>query len=104
MVNGLKALVPFLMRPILTAYLGVNDYGVLSIVEVTILFLVPIVSLNVSEATNVEYFRLERTELNRYIANAFIPSFFAFVIVSFIAITLNNEIPSFLNVDSTLIV
>ena len=60
--NGIKSLVPFLMLPILTIHLSVEDFGILSLVEVCILFLVPLVSLNIASSINVEYFKLEKKE------------------------------------------
>lgn len=101
--NGIKSLVPFLMLPILTAYLSVNDYGILSIIEITILFLVPIISLNISGAINVEYFQIERSQLNHYITNAFILSIFAFMLIFAFFVIFNNTISSVLNIDSTLV-
>ena len=51
--NAIKSLVPFLMLPILTAYLSVSDYGVLSLIEVSILFLAPFITLNINSAIKI---------------------------------------------------
>ena len=103
LTNGIKSLVPFLMLPILTMYLSINDYGILSIIEITILFLVPIISLNISGAINVEYFQIERSQLNQYITNAFMLSLFAFILMFTFFIIFNNAISSVLNIDNTLV-
>jgi len=101
--NGVKSLVPFLMLPILTMYLSVSDYGTLSIIEITIIFLVPIVSLNISGAINVEYFNLNRSQLGHYITNAFILTLLSFVVTFCCLILFKNEISSFLNTGSSLV-
>lgn len=101
--NGVKSLVPFLMLPILTMYLSVGDYGVLSLIEVTILFLVPIVSLNISGAINVEYFQLDRSILNQFITNGLMLSLFSFVLVFVCMGIFNDQISSILAVNHSLI-
>ena len=71
--NAIKSLVPFLMLPILTAYISPKEYGELSLIETTILFLLPFVMLNINGAINVEYFRRDnRSEYKQYVINAII--------------------------------
>lgn len=102
--NGIKSLVPFVMLPILTAYLSVKDYGILSLIEVTILFLTPFVTLNINSAINVEYFNLEKKELAKYISNALLLNIFATIIVLFIFFILKNKITIWLNLEDDFIV
>jgi len=82
--NLIKSLVPFLMLPILTMYLTLEEFGKLSLIETTILFLTPFILLNINAAINVEYFKLEKVELKNYITNALMLSFFAFCFFTFI--------------------
>ncbi len=102
--NALKSLVPLLMLPILTAHLTLSDFGVLSIVETTILFVTPFIMLNINAAINVEYFKLEHVKLKEYVTNALILSLLAFMIViTFVAI-LREQIALFFDIDIRLIV
>lgn len=101
--NGIKSLVPFLMLPILTIHLSVEDFGTLSLVEVCILFLVPFVSLNIPSSINVEYFKLEKKELSKYITNALLLSFISFVFISFLFFIFSNQIANILKINNMLI-
>ncbi len=104
LTNGLKSLVPFIMLPILTRYLSVKDYGILSLIEVTILFLFPFISLNINSAINVEYFHLGKKRLSLYITNAFLLSLLSGVVFFFLFFTVRKDIANFLNLDETIII
>ncbi|WP_323593910.1 lipopolysaccharide biosynthesis protein [Aliarcobacter butzleri] len=101
--NGIKSLVPFLMLPILTIHLSVEDFGILSLVEVVILFLAPIVSLNIASSINVEYFKLEKKEFRKYMTNAFLLSFISFLFISFIFIIFSKQISNMLDTTNTIV-
>lgn len=101
--NGIKSLVPFLMLPILTIHLSVEDFGILSLVEVVILFLAPIVSLNIASSINVEYFKLEKKEFRKYMTNAFLLSFISFLFIIFIFIILSKQISNILDTTNTIV-
>jgi O-antigen/teichoic acid export membrane protein len=101
--NGIKSLVPFLMLPILTIHLSVEDFGILSLVEVCILFLAPLVSLNIASSINVEYFKLEKKELSKYITNSFLLSIISFVFISFLFFIFSNQIANILKTNSIFI-
>jgi len=90
--QAIKSLIPFIMLPILTHYLSVAEYGILSLIEVFILFLFPIVSINIHSAINVQYFKLNIKKLNGYISNAILLSFFIFLIIEMIFIILGYQI------------
>jgi len=80
--NAIKSLVPFVMLPILTAYISPEEYGDLSLIETTILFLLPFIMLNINGAINVEYFRKDnKDEYKAYVVNALMLSLIAFFIV-----------------------
>jgi len=102
--NGLRALVPFLMLPILTAYLSTESFGILSLIEVSILFLFPLVSLNVYAAINVEYFHLSKEKLASYISNAILLSFIAFVLFLVLSLLFSRQIEQYVHIPSGIIV
>lgn len=98
--NAIKSLVPFLMLPILTAYISPKEYGDLSLIETTILFLLSFVMLNINGAINVEYFRKDnKSEYKSYVLNALLLSFFSFLVLSTILFILQEQIANFINID-----
>lgn len=78
--NGLKSLVPFVMLPILTTHISAEGVGLLSLVETSILFLTPIIFLNLEAGIGVEYFKLDTKNLAKYISNGVLLSFGIFLI------------------------
>lgn len=79
--NGLKSLVPFIMLPILTTYISAEGVGLLSLVETSILFLTPIIFLNIEAGVGVEYFKLDHRSLAKYISNGILLSLSVFLII-----------------------
>jgi O-antigen/teichoic acid export membrane protein len=104
LTNGLKALVPFLMLPILTAYLSTEEFAILSLIEVSILFLFPLVSLNVYAAINVEYFHLKKNQLSSFISNAILISFISFVSFLVIFLLFSKQIEQYVHIQSGIII
>jgi len=102
--NALRSLVPFLMLPILTAYLSTDDFGVLSLIEVSILLLFPLVSLNVYTGVNVEYFHLTKGQLGSYITNALLLAFASLSVWLVMALLFTDSLMSWLHLSSGLIV
>ncbi|RUM70959.1 MAG: hypothetical protein DSZ09_03675 [Sulfurovum sp.] len=100
--NAIKSLVPVLMLPILTKYLSANDFGILSLVESTILFVTPFILLNINAAINVEYFKVGHQRLKDFITNALVLSFMAFFIIFFLVYLFRASLSSFLEIDSPL--
>ena len=101
--NAIKSLVPFLMLPVLTAYLSVADYGVLALIEVSILFLAPFITLNINSAINTEYFKLSKSNLKDYISNALILSFLAMCFVFLFLFLFKDIISQSLNLSIDLL-
>jgi len=69
-VGVIRALVPFVMLPILTRHLTVSDFGILMIIETTVAFASPFVLGNISGAISVEFFHLTHFALKDYLTNA----------------------------------
>ena len=101
--NALKSLIPFIMLPILTTYLSAKDFGILSIIEITILFLTPFILLNINSAINIEYFKVSKRILKYFISNALLLSLIAFIFVSILFIVFQNYLSSIFKIDVDLI-
>ena len=103
-INALKSLIPLLMLPILTAYLSIHDFGILSLVETSILFITPFILLNINAAISVEYFKLEHNLLRKYITNALAISFISFIIMLLFFLVFKNIFALLLHVNNYLVV
>jgi O-antigen/teichoic acid export membrane protein len=101
--NGLKSLVPFIMLPILTSYITTEGFGVLSLIETSILFLTPFILLNLEAGVNVEYFKSSKLDLAKYLSNGLILSFGSFVLISILFYFTNDFISSALDIPSNII-
>lgn len=97
-INALKSIIPILFIPILTSYLSPNDYGMLSIIEVSILLLMPFISLNINGSIGVELYRLEKKFHAAYISEAIFLSFvsfcFLFIVFFILSLLIDVKIPS----------
>lgn len=102
--NAIKSLVPVLMLPILTAYLTPSEFGVLSLIETTILFLSPFILLNINAAISVEFFKLEKLELKLYITNALLLSLLSFIIIFIGLYVFQHEISLWIDIDNDIVV
>ena len=102
--NALKSLVPLLMLPILTTYLSLSDFGTLSLVETTILFVTPFVLLNINGAINVEFFKVKHNILREYITNALLLSLISSLIVLSIFLLFQKSLSLMLKIDESLLV
>ncbi|WP_305838821.1 lipopolysaccharide biosynthesis protein [Photobacterium leiognathi] len=102
--NALKSLVPVLMLPILTRYLSVGEYGMLSLIETNILFITPFIILSINSAINVEYHKLDREILKNYITNAISVSVFSFFIISLFFLVFNDKLSYLLGLDNNIVI
>lgn len=83
-----NAVFPFLLLPILTFRLSLDDYGSLVILETFIAVLTPFIQYSIA-GLMVEYFKLDSRNFKAYIANALIlavPAFVIFQILVFISV------------------
>ncbi len=103
LTNVIKSLIPFLMLPILTAHLTVEEYGTLSIIEISILFLTPFITININSAINVAYFNLSKEELKKYITNAIHLSLLSSIGFFILILLIAQWISSLLNLDINII-
>jgi O-antigen/teichoic acid export membrane protein len=69
-INALRALIPFMLLPLLTRWLLPGDFGVLSVFEVTILILTPIIMCNSHTLVSTRYFQVDAVERAEYVSNS----------------------------------
>ena len=98
--NGLKSLVPFIMLPILTAYLSAKEYGALSLIESSVLFVLPFVMLNTHGLINIEFYKLDdRKSFSELITNTLIINIISFFLASLLLFIFGGLIARQLNID-----
>ncbi len=68
----LNAAIPFLLLPILTHYLSVEAYGLLTIMQIFILFTFPFVSLNVHSTLQLEYHTLDQDAFSLWVSSVLV--------------------------------
>ena len=82
-VSILNAGVPFLLLPVLTSYLSVEDYGLLAIVQIFIIFVTPFVSINICSYIRAEYHHITKDQLSTLVSSILcIPLVFVIVVWS----------------------
>ena len=82
-VSILNAGVPFLLLPVLTSYLSVEDYGLLAIVQIFIIFVTPFVSINICSYIRAEYYHITKDQLSTLVSSILcIPLVFVIVVWS----------------------
>lgn len=78
--NALKSLVPLVILPILTLHLSPTEFGELSLIDTLVLFLTPFILININATISVEFFKLDKDELKRYISDALFLTFISYLV------------------------
>lgn len=76
--NVIKSTIPFLLLPVLTRYLTPTDYGIVATFQVLLAIAVVFVNLNMHGAVAINFFKIEKQELEVYIGNVFVILFISF--------------------------
>ena len=101
--NGLKSLVPFIMLPLLTGYISASEYGTLSIIETTLLFLTPFIILNFDGFLSVEYFKSNKEELSQYISNGVFLTLLAFLFTFILFFIVQTPLSAVLSISTSIL-
>lgn len=95
----INAGIPFLLLPILTKYLTPEEYGLLAIIQIFIVFTVPFVSINISSIIQLKYHHLDQKEFASLVSSTLIIPIIAIIIVLLFFILTESLINSFLNIS-----
>ena len=86
--------IPFFMMPILTRYLSPKDYGLVSMFTAIFAILNPFIGLNLHGAVSVQFFKYQKDEMAKYIANCllllFVSMWAAFILIYFLGEHISN--------------
>lgn len=69
LANIFNAAIPFLFIPLYTRYMSTEDYGVFSMFQLMVLFLVPIAGLSIHGAVARQYYEKDSINISQYITN-----------------------------------
>lgn len=93
----LNAGLPFILLPILTAYLLPEEYGLLSIVQILILLAVPIVSVNITATVQINYHALDSERLARLVSTVVLIPVASLILLSVVFLALAPSIREFVD-------
>jgi len=95
----LNALIPFLLLPILTYYLNVEDYGLLAIIQIFIIFTIPFVSVNIQSTLQLEYHHLDREEFAIWISSVLVIPIVSLFFIEIVFIISETLIHKFIDIS-----
>jgi len=84
-----------LLLPILTRYLTPTDYGIVATFNVLLGIMVVFVGLNMSPAVNVNFFKLNKEELKKYVGNIIFILLNSFILVYIVSYILKSSLSTF---------
>ena len=95
----INAGIPFLLLPVLTSYLTPEEYGLLAIIQIFIVFTIPFVSINISNILQLEYHHLEKKDFSVLVSSILLIPIISIFIVLLIFLLSESIINTFLNIS-----
>ena len=89
--NVINKAIPFFLLPVMTRYLSTTDYGIVATFDILLAVMVVFVGLSMHGAINVNFFKLNKDELKKYIGNVFYILFFSFLLVFIVIYILKSN-------------
>jgi O-antigen/teichoic acid export membrane protein len=93
----LNSAIPFLLLPILTNYLTVEEYGLLAIIQIFIIFTIPFISVNIQSTLQLEYHELDEDKFSLWVSSVLIIPLVTIFLVILFFILFESLIYSFVN-------
>lgn len=93
--NFFNAALPFLLLPIITAYLSEEDYGIATMIMVFVSVMTPLITLGITSSISVVYFNKEIKDFPQYIGNCMITVFACTAVILVIFQVFSSIIESF---------
>jgi O-antigen/teichoic acid export membrane protein len=90
--------IPFLLLPILTDYLTPNEYGLLAIIQIFIIFTMPFVSINIHSTLQLEYHELDKDEFALWINSIIVIPLMTIFILILLFILFESYINNFVDI------
>jgi len=99
LANMINAGLPFLLLPILTSYLSLEKFGMLTMVQLFLTVSLPFILLNVHGLFVIEYSKLSKDDFAEFISTMLWIPLFMFAFVEVIFVLFQNIIVSYLQID-----
>lgn len=93
--------IPFFMLPILTRFMSPSDYGIVATFLVFVAILNIFIGLSTHGAVTVNFFKLDRGELQKYVANIMLILVVSTLITSFILIFFSGILAKYFVITKT---
>jgi O-antigen/teichoic acid export membrane protein len=93
----LNSAIPFLLLPILTNYLTVEEYGLLAIIQIFIIFTIPFISVNIQSTLQLEYHELDEDKFALWVSSVLIIPLVTIFLVILFFILFESLVYSFVN-------
>ncbi len=95
----LNSAIPFLLLPILTNYLTVEEYGLLAIIQIFIIFTMPFVSINIHSTLQLEYYHLDKDSFAKWVSSVLVIPLVTILFVFLIFIIFESSLHSFIDIS-----
>lgn len=94
----INAGLPFLLLPVLTKYLTTEDYGLLAIIQIFIVFTFPFISMNINSAIQVNYHHLNEGDFSVLVSSILVIPIFSSIAIICIFIFFQALIENFIDI------
>lgn len=101
--NGLSALAPFLLLPILTSYLTQDEFGRYSMFLFLVGVLTVIVGVNIHGSISVNFFKYSKKKFAQYVGSCFVLVVLSFLLIFLVLTFTGSFIAHFLKVNEGLV-
>ncbi|MCF2498832.1 lipopolysaccharide biosynthesis protein [Dyadobacter chenhuakuii] len=102
--DAINKAVPFLILPLLTYYLLPADYGIVANYNVYVNFLVIFIGISVQSIISVNFYKLDKSEIGKYIFNIFFVIAITLSTCGLVIFLFNKQIEDFLSVGTIFVV
>ena len=102
-INVLNSAIPFILLPILTYYLTPSDYGILSLIQMVLTLIFPLVLLNSQSLIVIEKSKLPNELHKKLFSTILSISLFTFIFLELVFIIFNAQISSYLEVPQYIV-
>lgn len=99
-LNFLEKALPFLVFPILTRKLSIEDVGLFVLYQTIVEILMPIMTLNIDNAILINFYKLELVKFKKYFSTGLILFGYVFLFTLFIIIVFRNYISELIQFPS----
>ena len=91
MTSLVNAGLPFLLLPVLTKYLSVEEYGLLAIIQVFISLTLPLITVNIMSTMQLEYHKLNKEDFATLVSSVYLFRFYPLYLLPLVILYYNRK-------------